>query len=782
MHLLLLLCTLGHAAGAQDPVRVTASLSASRITVGVSTTLHITVETPGTAPDDIRMPTLAPELEVLGTGDYSQMQIGVPGGRSRVIRRDVILSASQPGIYRIPPVQVRVRGRVYHTTPLELIVDDAPLSGRAGEPPPIGAPRLTLWLQPDTVFVGEQVLLQAEAVFADETRRRQTRPPSFDPPAPQGFWVQDLPNPVIVSLRVLDGRTVEMQTFRRAYFPLSAGRFVFPPARLHYELRRGFLYAPESRQIESDSATLIVRPLPDEGRPASFAGAVGSFELRAVLAPRRVNLGDAATLELVLEGSGNVKALPEPRFPELAGVEVFSPTQASRVEVQNDVVGGMKRFRWVLVPERAGTLVIPPIEYAYFDPAERKYQVLRTDTLRLEAVPIVAAATGDKALQPLRVIERGTPLGWTHSPGFVVLQTMPLLGLLVLVGVRHRRERKPTPLEVRARVAAQIAALSALPADGAFLAELEHVLLRGSRAVLGSDEEPAARLRRIGATATAARLDALVAELRRLRYAPAERFEQDVLLREASALLHALPIPVRRARPTGRAVECALLAAAGAAAAARADSPQWEAAVAAFEARDYIAAANGFYAYALAQPQNPDAWYNHGLAAHRAGDNGRAIWAWLRAARLAPRDRGIAHNLEVVGATDALAAVRPFDRLATTERLALAMVAWWLFAAAVALHLLRRRPAAVWGLAAPALLLAAAVALSAAAAALRPVYVTPLRSGAALLTAPSARAESLGRLEPGAVARVRGRRGGFLLVAIDEVRDAWVERGAVAAP
>src|SRR5688572_4193472 len=231
MPALLLLCALCYAAGAQDPVRVTASLSSSQITIGLSTTLHINVETPGEAPDDIRMPTLAPELEVLGTGDYSQMRISVPGGRTRVIRRDVIISARRPGVYRIPPVQVRVRGKVYYTTPLELAVADAPLP-RGGVAPPIGAPRLTLWLEPDTVYVGEQVLLQAEGVFSDETRRRQTRPASFEPPAPQGFWVQDLPNPLVVSLRVLDGRTVEIQTFRRAYFPLSAGRFVFPPALL----------------------------------------------------------------------------------------------------------------------------------------------------------------------------------------------------------------------------------------------------------------------------------------------------------------------------------------------------------------------------------------------------------------------------------------------------------------------------------------------------------------------------------------------------------------------
>ena len=778
--LLPLLCALGIAAGLQEPVRVTASLTATRIGVGSSTTLQVNVETSGESPEEIRIPRLAVELETLGTSDFSQMQISVPGGRSRVTRRDLVIAARRPGIYRIPPIGVRVSGRMYYTNPLELVVEAGGAPAPSAETSAGGLPRLTLWLQPDTVYVGEQVLLQADALFSDEMRLRQTRPASFDPPAPSGFWVQELPNPVTVSLRVLDGRTVEMQSFRRAYFPLSAGKFVFPPARLHYELRRGFLYAPESRQIESDSAPLIVRPLPDEDRPAGFRGAVGDFTLRAELAPRRVNLGDATTLVLELEGLGNIKALPEPQLPDLPGVEVYSPAQDSRVDVHNDRVSGIKRFRWVLVPERPGTVRIPPIEYSYFDPAERKYQVLRTDTIFIEAVPVAVTAADDTTMRPLHRAPRGARLGWANSPTFLLVQGVPLFAVLLLIMVRRRRTLPPTPKQLRARVLAELDALRRLYPDTVFLAELERVLLRGVRTVLGIDQAPAAHLRRVGVAHIAERLDVLIAELQHLRYAPAEPFERSALLREARAIINEVPLPTRRKTTTTAIVFYMIGASTLIIPRLHAGATDWQDGVAAFDAGAYIDAANQFYAHARAHPRDADAWYNHGLAAYRAGDPGRAVWAWLRALKLAPRSADIAHNLHIAGADGAAASVLPFDRLAPGERNLLAAIGWWLLLAAVTLRVVRRRHA--WWLTTPALLCLLFALTATTADALRPVYVTPLRSGTDLLGAPNVRAESLGRFEPGAIARVRGRRVGYLLVAIDEVREAWVERGAVAAP
>jgi hypothetical protein len=92
-----------------------------------------------------------------------------------------------------------------------------------------------------------------------------------------------------------------------------------------------------------------------------------------------------------------------------------------------------------------------------------------------------------------------------------------------------------------------------------------------------------------------------------------------------------------------------------------------------------------------------------------------------------------------------------------------------------------RRSSALWA-AVPAVVIGLFALTSVAAMSWRPQYVTPLRNGTELLAAPHMHAETLGRFEPGTVARVRGRRVGWVLVVVDEVREAWVDRTAVASP
>jgi hypothetical protein len=760
----------------QDTVRVTASLSAARINVGGTTTLRITVETDGAAPDEIRVPALPDELEVLGTSDFTQTQLSFPGGRTRATRREIVLVAREPGVYRIPSVTVRVGSRSYRTAALDLVVTTGGAPPESGAAPPSSALRVRL--DSDTVFVGEQVLLLAEAVFAEDMRTRQSRPATFDPPAPTGFWVQDLPDPVSVSLRVREGRTVETQTYRRAYFPLTAGEFRFPPARLYYEVRRGFLYAPETRELSSDSAALVVLPLPEQGRPASFNGAVGRLSLSASLSPTRVNVGEATVLTVAVSGTGNVKALPEPHLPELSGAELFTPTQESDVTVDDDRVGGVKRFRWMIVPDAAGPLQIPPIEYSVFDPELRQYVVLSSDTLRLDVTPFAAAeaAAAPREMRPLRLRPGSDRLGWVRSPAFAMIQVIPLALLLLAAEVRRRRSLPPGPRDEAREIRQRIDQLRDL-SDDEFLGALERILRDAVSRVAGIGGEPVSGLRAGKRPAAAVELESLLAELHRLRYAPAEQFDRAALTTRAAAFVRLIrPRRGWRAAPVvvGLLTVPALLPATD-------DSRQTFArGVALYEDGRFDAAAAAFGRYGRMMPHDPAGWYDLGLAAHRAGDPGRAAWAWLRTVRLAPRDADARHNLDVIGARAALHRTQPIDWLSDTERALATSIAWWvaLLAAAIAVMSGRRARA----IALPSGLLLLPFLLAAAVAQARPRFLTPLGHGTALYAAPTTRDVALGELRVGDAARMLELRAGWVRVRAPDGREGWVERAAVATP
>jgi hypothetical protein len=775
---------------AQDPVRVGATLSASRVEVGSPTTLRITIETRGEAPDAILLPQLPRDLDIVSTSDFSQTMISVPGGRSRATRREVVIVARRPGVFRIPPVTVEVGGRSHRTRSLDLVVSAGPAT-RAPSPGPgydegddatPARSSIRMWLRPDTVFVGQQVLLHAEATFGEDARGRQTRPATFDPPAPAGFWIQDVPNPVSVSLRVREGRTIETQTFRRAYFPLDAGSYTIPPAQLYYEARRGFLMAAETRRIVSDSARLVVLPLPARGRPAGFSGAVGRLSIRASLSPERVAVGEAALLTVEVVGTGNVKALPEPRLGDLADVEVFAPTQESNVEVENLNVGGTKRFTWMLVPQQPGTVTVPAVEYSVFDPELRQYVVLRSDTLRLEAFALSGSTAVDTTVRPLRTGTGGEPAGWARSGAFAALQVTPLLILALAAVVRRRREAPPGPRQHYRRIRAELAALRTQPATHG-LAALERVVIEAAVCVAGADrDDPVTSLRAHGRPAQAYALGGILRAISRLRFSPQpDAGAADDVFARADAFLAMIAPPRfggKRNVTSALLVTAALSFSPPPSLAASPDS--FGNAVAAYEAGDFVAAAGGFHAYARAHPRDPNGWYNLGLAAHAAGDPGRAVWAWLRAARVAPRDADLAHNLRMVGASESVRHVRPPDFMAPAERIAVAAGAWWLLVLAFGMRRWKRR-FAVWAGSVAAVALVLTVAAAAFEAA-RPRTVTPLGTGTILRAGPSIHDEAAGSLAVGELARLVEDRDGWLRVRLAHGRDAWVERAAVASP
>jgi hypothetical protein len=689
---------------AQQP-DITASLTRDRIHVGETTVLSIQVESHSERAI-IREPPMPAGLTVIGNSDFSQFQMSAPGRRVRWTRREVGITALAPGVHRIPPATVQVDGQTYRTNELILTVTDAP----AGAAPP-ARPRapsgpfggalpgwgadddddtglttvLRLDVTPDTVYVGEQVLLNAEVTFAEASRFRQSRPASFEPPVPSGFWVQDLPDPVSVSLRVSEGRTVETQSYRRAYFPLSAGDAWFPPAHLHYELRRGFLQPPERRRVSSDSVRVVVRPLPQPA-PSSFNGAVGTFTLDATLAPARVGVGEGAVLTVEVDGRGNVRALPEPRIAAVDGLELYAPSQESNMDVQEHVVGGRKRFRWMVVPERPGTYAIPSVEYAYFDPELQTYVTLVSPPLELEAVAVVASVPEDTAIRPLRAVRGGAGLAWARTPAFAAAQAVPLLLLAGALLVRRRRQRPPGPRAHMRRLRREIRALAGEPDDTARLVALERLLLEAVSCVAGGSsryDEAADSLRRQGRDRAADVLSRLLHDIRTRRYAPAgEAVSGGDLVGRAADFVEALAPRTRGRRGALLFALAGGLGALTAGVGAQAEDP-FNAAVARYQEGDVVTAANLFQSYARAHADDPNGWYNLGVAAHAAGDPGRAGWAWLRTLRIAPRDTDADHNLgvlatrpagSVAGMAPAPASrnprlVMPPDRLGSAERM-----------------------------------------------------------------------------------------------------------------
>lgn len=771
---------------ARQDVKVSQTLSAATIAVGETVTLQIDVQTAGAMPEAIDVPPLPGPLRVVASQNSSQLSVTVPGGRTQIVQRHIVLMAGAPGAYDIPASTITVEGRQYRTNALQLRVEGTQAGDPSAGSSSSDGVRLRVRLTPDTVYVGEQAILEVEAFFPRDLRQRQSRPASFETPSPPGFWVIDQVGGLVGDVRLVDGTVYETQTYRRAYFALEPGTFALSPARLRYELRRAYLSAPEARELVSDSPRITVLPLPESGKPASFTGAVGRYTMRAELSPQRVPAGDAAVLTVVIEGEGNVKALPPPRLPDLPGVEIYPPSEESDIDASRLEVSGVKRFSWVLVPGRRGLIEPGAIEYAFFDPEEGRYSVARSAPLTLDVVSGPASTRPDTALRPIHDRARGEPLAWVRSDLFVVLQAMPLLLVVgALIGRRMREgpaaDRRRARLERNAALAELRAAAASEP-DRVFLGRLAGWVRSSAAAIVEAPElrtTPAERIKDVLAAAGASPAIALrtAALLRRIdtaRFAqePVPASERGALVDEAGAIIARLTREKRSRRTTRVATTTAILAVMVSGTAAAQGNARAEG-VAAYLRADYGAAVSAFEQHAANQPRNSDAWYNLGNAYHGAGHRGAAVWAWRRALEELPRHADARFNLRATGALPALAgAPPPVTPSAVETALGLAL-AWWIGGVAAAWRILRgSRTAArvAFGAVAFGILIVIAglpgIVRSPRAIALE---AAPLYAG------PDRRAEPTLVLDPGTPVRVIETRDDWLLLRTVDDADGWGE-------
>ncbi len=746
---LILLAALVLGAQQQDRTRVQAALSQETVRTGEAVVLSITVETPASGDIHIYNPALPNLVVVVGTQESSQVHFAIPGGRRRVVTRELVLQPAAQGTYTIPAARIDVGGQTYQTEPLTLTV-----TAEAAPSPAMAADEawLRATLAPETVYVGQQSTLTIEAGFSEEIRLRLARPPIFETPTPTGFWVQELPGGVRSQLRSVNGRMAEVFTKRIAHFPLAAGRYALRPARAILDVRQGFLYAPETREIRSTSPRITVLPLPERGKPAAFRGAVGRYTLRSSVEPLSAGVGEPVQIRLEVSGAGNVKALAPPPLPQLVGAEVFAPTEEAVTRFEGETVTGTKTFTYVIIPENQGVLRIPAIEFAYFDPVARAYRTERTDPVEVRVGPGSAgpnAPVPTGTLQPLRQGSGEVGLRWVRTPFFAILQVLPLLAIVGLLLWPRRRPRGNKANEYRARVLAA----TVLP-DAEVYRELDHIVRGAMQEARGASEVARRRATR------------LIERIERARFAPTPppRSTRTALEQEAEAVVMRL-----FGKRTTRTAALALLLL------VNTQQPA-ENGVQAYESGEYEAAVTAFAQQTQTSPTDANAWYNLGNAYYRTGERGPAIWAWATALQLDPRGRDIVHNLRAAGNVEAIR-VRPPLAVRSEEWFLLAALAWWLAAGLAVRALMRKKRPSPW-LAAP--LIVALLCAVAGWRAAQPVrYGIAINEPAALHAEPTIRSPLLRSLRVGAVLTVLEERSDWLLIRTIDERSAWIARDDV---
>ena len=322
----------------------------------------------------------------------------------------------QTGEFDIPPVSVQVGGKTIQTNPVRLTVVDSALGAPSAQPmlPPATDPGITpptpqgqavpffgeLVLSKKKAWVGEPIPVELRYYFLGSIGGEVGDRPNL---TGEGFTTQKLNN-VPKREQIVNGENYVVFAFQTSITPAKSGMLEIPPAALEARLQLpgsvppgfddffrnfGGMVPPgmftNARQVavETRPVQIEVSPLPKQGRPENFSGAIGKFKMEASVNPKKTGPGDPVTLRVVVSGQGNFEAMGAPVLTSDENWRTYPPSE--KFQPTDGVnFSGEKVYEFMLVA-RTDQNQTPGVTFSYFDPDTGKYETLTQAPLAVEA-------------------------------------------------------------------------------------------------------------------------------------------------------------------------------------------------------------------------------------------------------------------------------------------------------------------------------------------------------------------------------------------------------------
>lgn len=132
---------------------------------------------------------------------------------------------------------------------------------------------------------------------------------------------------------------------------------------------------PLQLNVSPNDLTVNVKSLPLP-KPADFSGGVGNFNIASQLKTKDFKTNQAASIEYIVTGTGNLKYV---QLPDLSTIypqelEVYTPTTDVKANVGSSNVSGQVKFDYSFMPLEEGDFTIPAIKLVYFNPQTGNYE------------------------------------------------------------------------------------------------------------------------------------------------------------------------------------------------------------------------------------------------------------------------------------------------------------------------------------------------------------------------------------------------------------------------
>ena len=358
----------------------TASVNKNKVGLNEQFSLTYTVNDSG----DRFQPPVFYDFTVLSGPSTSSSTSIINGKVSKENSYTYYLRAKKVGLFTIGSASIRVNGKQYRSSTTSIQVLKSPPKNSTNNTPLAKAKEnvfLELELSNPNPYVGEQIIATYNLYFNQDVRSLDL----LETPIYNAFWHEDYNIDVPSTVKDVrkNGKSFRVITVKKTVLiPQRSGSLDIGSMDLEVPVaiptnQRDFFGRTRSRMVNIICSTgnkiLKVKPLPSDGKPSNFSGAVGEFQFTTKLDRDSIQTNESATLSMRVSGTGNLRMLDLPTFDIPNDLEAYEPKYKESIKLQNQGLTGFKRVEYLLIPRNRGTYKVNSGSFNYFNPKTKKY-------------------------------------------------------------------------------------------------------------------------------------------------------------------------------------------------------------------------------------------------------------------------------------------------------------------------------------------------------------------------------------------------------------------------
>ncbi len=236
------------------------------------------------------------------------------------------------------------------------------------------------------IFIGEPVMATYKFYVAIRINDQPTvtKQPEFS-----GCSVKELnfdQGPVFENI---NNETYAVYTIRKVQLtPLEKGRLSLGKAFVNNFIQvddpdEPFLTKKYNIIVSNSDAAVEVNEMPVKNKPADFNGVAGVFNIAASLLSNKIPVGENGHLIITIKGSGNLDAINKPKVIWPLTTEHFDGNDSQHIDQDDFPISGDRVFDIPFIGRKEGTIVIPPIQFSFFNTGLKNYQTVSTDSIAI---------------------------------------------------------------------------------------------------------------------------------------------------------------------------------------------------------------------------------------------------------------------------------------------------------------------------------------------------------------------------------------------------------------